>query len=393
MEPDMSEVAAALQSYAKPIAAADRVATGRISVEIRRDLDLRPEDDVALTGLIASRPDVGVFVSRAWLSGLFAEPPSGVEPQLVLFREGAVLRAVAPIAVRRRRAHVVVGLLGGGVRSDRVDMLAARGFEAVCADAFLAWIGDAFGRGYIIELRDVPADSPLWGALLRAKAGRTPLVCEPLETHVLPYLGLAESRGYSPKALDKDRCKLQRRGKVRIELLQDPSDAISAFDSLSEFLHARWRDHGGSAFEHPSVDRFHRHVIPLLLRDGYLRMIRVSIDMRPIAVFYGLSVAKWWGYYMPGFDREWAGRIHLGQINTAAAIDLAEREGAEEFDFLKGVEPVKYLWPVRERSAWDVDVYSAHSTSQLSRALRAARDSAAAVVKSARGLPSMVTGR
>src|SRR5688572_11445976 len=96
--PRMSELVAAIQSSAAPIAKTDRIATGRISVEIRRDLDLRPEDDAALTQLIASRPYVGVFVSRAWLSGLFAEPPSGVEPQLVLFREGGVLRAVAPIA-------------------------------------------------------------------------------------------------------------------------------------------------------------------------------------------------------------------------------------------------------------------------------------------------------
>ena len=82
-------------------------------------------------------------------------------------------------------------------------------------------------------------------------------------------------------------------------------------------------------------------------------MIRLSADMRTIAVFYGLATGAptgvprtaaasggprggWWGYYLAGFDREWAGRIHLGRITLAAAIECASREGAAEFDFLKG---------------------------------------------------------
>ena len=36
--------------------------------------------EAAVDALIAARPHVGVFVSRAWLAGLFAEPPLGVEP-------------------------------------------------------------------------------------------------------------------------------------------------------------------------------------------------------------------------------------------------------------------------------------------------------------------------
>ena len=115
-------------------------------------------------------------------------------------------------------------------------------------------------------------------------------------------------------------------------------------------------------------------------------MIRISSDMRTVAVFYGMAIGDWWGYYLAGYDRKWAGRIHLGQITLAAAIELAVGEGAREFDFLKGVERVKYLWPVRERSAVDADAYSAHWGSQLNRATQSSRDVAAAVVKSARKL-------
>jgi CelD/BcsL family acetyltransferase involved in cellulose biosynthesis len=115
-------------------------------------------------------------------------------------------------------------------------------------------------------------------------------------------------------------------------------------------------------------------------------MIRLSIDMRTIAVFYGLASSGWWGYYLAGYDRQWAGRIRLGQITLAAAIDLASREGATEFDFLKGAERVKYLWPVRERSSLDADAYSEKSGSQFTRAVWATREAASAFVKSARDL-------
>ena len=108
--------------------------------------------------------------------------------------------------------------------------------------------------------------------------------------------------------------------------------------------------------------------------------------MRTVAVFYGMAIGRWWGYYLAGYDRDWAGRIHLGQITLATAIEMAAREGAGEFDFLKGVERVKYLWPVRERSAVDADAYSRRWGPQLNRAGRAGRDLAAATVKAAREL-------
>ena len=363
--------------------------TGRIAVEIRRDLDLHADDAAAMDSLIAARPHVGVFVTRAWLSGLFEEPPLGVEPLLVLFRDGDALRGFAPIGIAAARTHVRIVMLGGGAESDRVDLVAARGCETACADAFMAWVAESFGRqGYVLELRDVPAESSLWGAVHRVnESGERRLAFLPRDVHTLPYLDLSEGRNESLTSLAKHRRWLERRGRLRVELLRDPSEALTAFTALADFLYARWNGVGQrSALDAPATVRFHRHAIPLLLGDDRLRMIRISSDMRTVAVFYGMAIGSWWGYYLAGYDREWAGRIHLGQITLATAIDMAAREGALEFDFLKGVERVKYLWPVRERAAVDADAYSPHWGSQLNRAAHAGRDAAAATVKSARDL-------
>jgi len=393
----VSQLVSALDSYRDPTPPRPMM-PGTLSVEVQPDLDLSSGDDAALDRLASYRPEVGIFVSKPWLSGFFAEPPEDVEPALVLFRDGAVLRGVVPVAIRPTRSHVRVTLLGGGAGSDRIDLVAARGFEAAASDAFLGWLSDAFGpRGFLLELRDVPHSSPLWGAIHRAAAERTlRLVLQPREVYAHPYLTLGDAEpselADAPSAerlrsLEKHRRRLERRCQLKIEILRELDEVTAAFEDLIRLLHARRSGCSDpSVLNNPRVVRFHQHALPLLLHAGRLRMIRLTADGRTIAVFYGLATGKWWGYYLAGYDRQWAGRIHLGQITLAAAIECAAREGATEFDFLKGAERVKYVWPVRERATLDADVFSEGPAVQFARARRASRDAAVALTKSARDL-------
>jgi CelD/BcsL family acetyltransferase involved in cellulose biosynthesis len=244
--------------------------------------------------------------------------------------------------------------------------------------------------GFVLQLRDVPHDSPLWGAMARSPGARS-LV--PREVHAIPYLDLHEycsdacSRLASSmslaKSLERHRRWLENRGRLRIELLRDLPEVMTAFETLVRLLHDRWSGcEAESALDNGARHRFHRRTIPLLLEEGLLRMVRVSVDLRTVAVYYGLAVDRWWGYYLIGYDRPWARRIHLGRLTLAFAIDLAIQAGASEFDFLKGSEPVKYLWPVRERITMDADVYASQSGAQLARATVAARDVGVALANS-----------
>ena len=221
---------------------------GTICIEVKRDLALSAEEGAVVGALIERRPDVGVFVSAGWLSGFFAEPPPKFEPCLLIFRQGSVIRGILPVAVRFTITHARVILLGGGMGSDRVDLIADRGVEAACADRFVAWLGESFGRrGFVLELRDVPAHSPLWGAVLRATE-LAPLVLQPREMHALPYLDLAElpslCGGLAPKplasTLERHRRWLDRRGRLRIDVLENAADVAAAFESLVQLLRTRW---------------------------------------------------------------------------------------------------------------------------------------------------------
>jgi CelD/BcsL family acetyltransferase involved in cellulose biosynthesis len=115
-------------------------------------------------------------------------------------------------------------------------------------------------------------------------------------------------------------------------------------------------------------------------------MVRLTAADRTIGVFYGLAAGSWWGYYLAGYDREWAGRIHLGRLTLALAIEAARQDGAATFDFLKGAEQVKYQWAVRERATVDADVYSTGAGAQLARATSALHDVVAAGARCVRHL-------
>ena len=370
-------------------------AVNRLHVEVRTDMNLGEADAVALDAMIEHRPYVGVFVTPAWLAGFFAEPPVGATVSVLLFRQRGVLRALVPVLVRHTLTHVCVSLVGGGAGSDRVDLLAAHGFEAEAADTFLGWLAENFGpKGFLLELRDVPASSSIWGAIQRAGVEHTVrLALQPKEIYTLPYLALSESGALAEsssaqtlRSLAKHRRWLEHRCHLQIDRISSAEGAVEGLDDLVRLLRARWSGTTPSVLDDPGAVRWHRRALPLLLAEGWLRMFRLRGDERTIAVFYGIGSDRWWGYYLAGYDREWAGRIRLGQIVLATAVEMAAAEGATEFDFLKGAERTKYVWPVRERATLDADVFSDTSGPQLTRAGRATRDAAAALSKSARRL-------
>ena len=370
-----------------------------LTIDVRRGLDLGPDDASALDRMLAARPEMSVFLSRAWLSGFFADPPAGVDAVFVVIRQGQLLRGAVPVAIVRTRRCARVSLLGGAYGSDRVDLIAGRGFEAAAADAFIRWLSDTFrGDGLSFELRDVPSNSALWGAIHRAvHEGTLQGALQARELATLPYLDLHEPASAIPAAapatasgrsLEKHRRWLDKRCRLRIDVLETRDEVMDAFRSLVSFLHARWHAAADrSVLDDPRTRRFHEAALPQLLSAGCLRMVRLTADAdRTIAVFYGMARGPWWGYYLSGYDREWAGRIRLGQVTLDAAIDLARRDGAAEFDFLKGAHANKYAWPVKERTTLDADLFSGRPGAQLTRAARAGRDAAAALYRAGRAL-------
>jgi hypothetical protein len=237
----MSHQLVAAASIVRAVGHSGRWTTDRLTVEIRRHVDLEPHDARALDAMMNGRPYVGAFLSPAWLNG------------------SSRVRHQAPTSSScyyGKESNCVAGSAAGASNADARPRLArrrwmrfrsrrrprGRGFEALVADTFLGWLAQTFGaKGYLLELRDVPATSSLWGAIHRAGVeGTLRITIQPREIYTLPYLSLDTAD--PPAALDspsaralqslvKHRRWLEHRCRLHIDLVEEQDDALEAFRS------------------------------------------------------------------------------------------------------------------------------------------------------------------
>jgi CelD/BcsL family acetyltransferase involved in cellulose biosynthesis len=87
-------------------------------------------------------------------------------------------------------------------------------------------------------------------------------------------------------------------------------------------------------------------------------MYALRLEGRTAAVFHGFAARDRTSYYLSGFDPAFE-RFSPGTLVVGHAIEEAAREGAAEFDFLRGGEPYKYRWGARDRPCYAVRLGSA----------------------------------
>jgi CelD/BcsL family acetyltransferase involved in cellulose biosynthesis len=147
------------------------------------------------------------------------------------------------------------------------------------------------------------------------------------------------------------RRRAEQAGTVRFETAT-PDRVVPLLDVLFRLHAARWAERGeAGVLADPRVERFHREAAPALARAGLLRLYALHLDDRPIAVLYGLAAKGRAYYYLSGFDPACAA-LGPGTLIVGHAIETAQREGAREFDFLRGSEAYKYRWGARDRPTW-----------------------------------------
>jgi CelD/BcsL family acetyltransferase involved in cellulose biosynthesis len=124
-------------------------------------------------------------------------------------------------------------------------------------------------------------------------------------------------------------------------------------ESLLRLHHSRWSARGLAGVLAPeAVQKAHRETAPGLLSRGILRLYGLRLADRLIASFYGfthLEAGKKRAYfYLGGFDPTFA-QLSVGMLVIDYAVREAIREGAVEFDFLRGREAYKYHWGAKDR--------------------------------------------
>jgi CelD/BcsL family acetyltransferase involved in cellulose biosynthesis len=291
-------------------------------------------------------PDATPFVAPEWLlpwARRYAPGRCGA----AALRCGGRLEGLAPVFTWQGAM-----MLAGTGPSDHGDWLLAPGAEH-WADRLLAALPQvpcgAFDR---IELRQLPARS----ALLRAAPpagwaddpGQGRAADEPCL--VAPLLG-DEGVGAATK-----KCRwnwgyaMRRIGREggAVERVPLP-DVAQSMAELARLHAMRWKARGEpGVLSDPLLDGFLREAAGELGPAGLLRLYRVRFGTETVAVLLGLAGHAVHHYFLGGFDPRLASLSPSAAL-VGFAMSEAAREGAAEFDLLRGGEPYKRRWGAEPR--------------------------------------------
>lgn len=285
------------------------------------------------------------FQAPAWLMPWWRAFNPG-ELLIITFRASGRLVGLAPFYISER----TILQLGDPV-SDYLDMLADPEYVREVANALAEHLVGTSIPWSRWEMTELPPGAA-------ARTCPCPSLCQE-ESEVCSYspvLDLPEHpvsvQQLLPlqrrRALRKSLNRASRRG---IEFITADIESASSFlDLLIELHGARWesREQRGELAD-PRLQRFHGEAVPLLMKAGIVRLSVLRIGGKPAAASYCfLHRHRSYGYMM-GFDPEFA-HESPGALLVACSVGQAMREGAREFDFLRGQESYKYEWGAKDRA-------------------------------------------
>jgi CelD/BcsL family acetyltransferase involved in cellulose biosynthesis len=268
------------------------------------------------------------------------------------WRRGERLLALAPLMIRKHFGLPLRELVfcGTGI-SDYLNIVSRAEDATPAAERLLADLARDQAMWDLVDLQQLREGLPL---LVAQAPGRLRSAVYPQEP--CPFVSLPDTwEGYAATLGKKLRSNIgyyerlmARTFTMELELTRDGTleETMAALFHLHQ---RRWRGRGlPGAFAGGRIQAFHRDVAARLAERGWLRLHALRLDGRTRAVLYCFSFMGRGYYYQGGFEPSLA-RYSPGTVLTARAIQDAIRDGAREFDFLRGDEPYKYLWKATDR--------------------------------------------
>jgi len=325
-------------------------------------LDLRDE----WTALLARTARAELPLTWEWMHTWWTVFGDESRQLLVLaVRDGARLVGLAPLqlhtvvlrawlpAVRRLELLATGEPDADAICSDHLGVLAERGREREVARQLVVYLRDELAGAWDEVHLDALDGDALGTAEMESALRDAGLAPTRLRLDACPYLPLPASWEEVQNRLDtRTRGELRRgtrrlseHGRPELRLVTAPAELPGAFDALVA-LHGRRRADKGTtgAFASPAFTAFHRRLLPLALRAGWLELRTLALGGRPAVARYNFRFAGRVLYYQGGMDAAAAPGISLGLVMDAHCIRQAVEDGHREYDFLRGDEPYKRRW-------------------------------------------------
>ena len=306
------------------------------------------------------------------------------------------LAGIAPFAIRRATHAGVLPirrleLLGTGepaedaIWSEYLDIIVRRGREAEVIEA----VADYLATKLCSDWDEIHFSNTLDGSLatavgeaLSARGFRIARVEKapslflrlPTDPDAVPELLHARKR----RKLRYYLRKLDAAGGVELEACTSKTDLTSWMEQLVELHQRRWMARGQrGVFASADFSAFHQKLAPVLLEQDKLALYVLNLRGLKVAAVYGFRHGKTISGYQSGFDLDLDRKISLGLVTFSLCLRDAVNTGMTEWDFLRGDEPYKRLWPIISRKYIDTYIWNTGMRTALARcsflALRCAK--------------------
>jgi CelD/BcsL family acetyltransferase involved in cellulose biosynthesis len=306
----------------------------------------------AWADLWSRAPAATPFQAPAWLIPWWRHIGGG-RLRVLAARAGGRLVGLLPMFLQQAPEGEKLLPLGIAI-SDYLDALYEDGHGPEVAAAMLWHLAERHRDWHVCELHPLPAGSPLLEAPGTPEYASEALPFEPCLVVEIPPEA-ASLRHVLPKRMRKNLryfgARAARLGRISFETATVAS-VPEMLDALFELHATRWAREGRpGVLAGPAIRAFHDAAAPALLSAGLLRLYALRLDGRIIAVLHAMHANRRAYCYMSGFDPDLA-EISPGTLILAHAVEQAIGERAFEVDFLRGREPYKYFWGVRERPCY-----------------------------------------
>jgi CelD/BcsL family acetyltransferase involved in cellulose biosynthesis len=319
-----------------------------------------------------------VMLSPTWLRTWWQVfgPLDGRQLRMGVFTQDERLIGLAPLLRRKhwhRRLFPFRRLepLGSGepeadaICSDYLNVIAERGAEAaVVTELAAALAAGRFGAcdELVFPMMDGEGRMP---ALLTEALTRIGMTTRCTPTGAAPYIPLPASwDAYLKELTSSHRQYLKRAlraferwagGTMQVHYATTPAELDEGRRVLIALHRERWHDTPeGGVFRSPRFLAFHETVMPLLLEEGALELMWLSVRGTPVAGLYNLVWNGKVSFYQTGRSTQVPANVSPGLAILAQAIRGAIEAGRREFDFLGGVSLYKMRFALASRPIVEV---------------------------------------
>jgi CelD/BcsL family acetyltransferase involved in cellulose biosynthesis len=304
--------------------------------------------------LVANSTSDFIFQTSCWLRACidtYGNPARVLIPEIR--RSG---RLVAAAAFRERDGIIE---FAGIDRSDMCDLLLSRELDdddaIEAANALLSAVRKASKRFRYFLLARVPVENHTVRRLLDPRFHQYPrLRCRMVAPSMDMSVAAAMLR---KKSLRRHENSLKQVGKLESYTHSRAADIIPDLDEFFAQHIDRWaHTRTPSLFLEARNREFYRRVIENLDLSGWLRFTVLRLDGQMVAAHFGWLYAGRFCWYKPTFDID-RKKFSPGEVLLKRAIEQAQADHAEEFDFLLGSEAYKRRFSTRERELVSLEIY------------------------------------